>query len=63
MDVSSATSVLPQPRPTTVTPNRTEEKVEGTTPDNDSDKDDTVSSASQTTNATGSIGTKINITA
>ncbi len=62
MDVSSATSVLPQPRPTTATPNRAEERVEGTTPDNDGDKDDTVSPTSQATNATGSIGTQINIT-
>ncbi|MCF6252409.1 MAG: hypothetical protein L3J75_14250 [Methylococcaceae bacterium] len=61
MDISSATSVLPQPRPTPATPVRAEESVEGNTPDNDGDKDDTVNTATQVTNVSGAVGTKINI--
>lgn len=62
MDISSTNSIPLQPSPTTVTPNRAEDKVEGNTPDNDGDKDDIVSQATQVTNATGSVGTQINIT-
>jgi len=63
MDVSSATSVLPQPKPTPAAPSIANDKIEGNTPDNDGDQDDTVSPTSQVTNATGSVGTQINITA
>ncbi len=63
MEISSATSILPQAAPTATTPTRAEERLEGNRPDNDGDKDDAVSSvASQSTNTTGSIGTRINVT-
>ncbi len=62
MDVSSVSNTLPQP-PTTATPKVAESKVEGTTPDNDSDKDDVVSSTSQVNNVTDTVGTQVNITA
>jgi len=65
MNVSSATSVLPQagPTPATANPNKAEDKVEGNKPDNDNDRDDTVNSSTQATNATGTVGTQVNITA
>jgi len=63
MNVSSATSVLPQSRPTPAVLSAANDRIEGNKPDNDGDKDDAVSPTSQVTNATGSVGTQINITA
>ncbi len=66
MDISSATNVPLQINPTAITPNNTD-KVEGTTPDNDSDRDDAAVTSTAATPAinttTDTLGTKINVTA
>jgi len=68
MDISSATNVPLQINPTAITPNNANaDKVEGTTPDNDNDRDDaavTSTAATPATNTTtDTLGTKINVTA
>ncbi len=67
MQVSSAASAYVQQAASSI-PSRTEDRVEGSRPDGDSDRDDAsrVASTQQTTSATtatGSIGGNIDVTA
>jgi len=65
MEISSATNVPLQVNPTAITPNN--DKIEGTTPDKDSDRDDAAVTSTAATPAinttTDTLGTKINVTA